>query len=68
MAEQGPSGSAEHDHIPSAQAPRDDYDSSQEPRLSMDFLEDFYRKATMGGPPPPQYAPQYHVSYTYQHL
>ena len=57
MCEQG-----SQDDISSAQAPRDDYDPSQEPRLTMEFLEDFYRKATTDGPPPPHFAPQFHVS------
>ena len=56
MCEQG-----SQDDISSAQVSRDDYDSSQEPRLTMEFLEDFYRRTTLDGPPP-RFVPQFHVS------
>ena len=49
------------DDISSAQASRDDYDASQEPRLSVEFLEDFYRRTTSENGPP-RFIPQSHVS------
>ena len=50
------------DDISSAQASREDYDASQEPRLTVEFLEDFYRRTTSENVPPPRFVPQPHVS------
>ena len=50
----------DQDDISSAQAARED--ASQEPGLSMEFLQDFYRRATSENIPPPQAVPQQHVS------
>ena len=47
---------ASQDDISPAQAAREDYDDSQEPRLTMEFFEDFYRRAT--SEPPPRSVPQ----------
>ena len=62
----GSPGGSDQDFIPPGQDPRtDDFDSSQDPRMTKEFLEDFYRKATSNSQPSHhQFASwQYHVSY-----
>ena len=50
----------DQDDISSAQAARED--TSQEPGLSMEFLQDFYRRTTSENVPPPHFVPHQHVS------
>ena len=52
----------DQDDISSAQAAREDFDASQEPRLTMEFLQDFYRRTTSENVPPPHFVPHQHVS------
>ena len=51
---------AAQDEISSAQAARED--TNQEPGLTMEYLQDFYRRVTSENIPPPQAVPQQHVS------
>ena len=57
-------GSPDHDEdISSAQSHNEDYDGIQEPHHREEFLEEYFRKFSMGGPQPQQFGFQYHVSY-----